>query len=788
MTSSSSSHISTSMKKSGKKIATGFNNKSTNDDTIKRRNNNKGHPRDSDNDEIVETTPDKVEEKALKLKPATSSSSPLYKLESIIMPIIFTALGFFSRMYKIGINDHVVWDEAHFGKFGSYYLRHEFYHDVHPPLGKMLVGLSGYLANYNGSWDFPSGEKYPDYLDYVKMRLFQATFSALCVPISYFLAKEIGFSIPVVWLFTCLVICENSYATLGRFILLDSMLLYYTVASVWFFVMFHNQKKTPFSKKWWISLALLGFHLGCAISVKMVGLFIITLVGIYTVVDLWNLIPETRSAAQKDKNAAAWWKTYTMHWIARIICLIIIPFLVFLTCFKIHFVLLSHSGTGDANMPSLFQATLEGSDVGRGPRNIALGSSTVSIKNQALGGALLHSHVQTYPEGSNLQQVTCYSYSDSNNDWFFDNIRSRTPYNESDPNQPLEFIEPNKPYRLVHKQTRKNLHVSPNVHAHVSKNDLEVAGNGYGFEQGDNGDNWIIEIIDQKSSKSENTSQIHPLTTTFRIKNIVSDCYLIQTEHNLPDWGYRQSEVTCSKKVSKTDLRAYWNVETHENANLPTPTEDEFHYPKTNFLSDFIYLNKIMMRTNNALVPDYDKYDSLASDAWQWPTLNVGLRLCGWGDDQVRYFLLGSPFSTWPSTITVVMLMILIVIFIFRWQRQLHNFANETAMDTFMMGAFYPLLGWGLHYMPFVIMARVTYVHHYLPALYFALIILAYFFDAMLKRFRFNWLVMSIFTIYFVAMIAGFVYFSPISFGMTGPVSDYKYLNWLSTWKIINND
>lgn len=57
----------------------------------------------------------------------------LSRLEPIVMPIVFTLLGMFTRMYKIGFNDHVVWDEAHFGKFGSYYLRHEYYHDVPHP-------------------------------------------------------------------------------------------------------------------------------------------------------------------------------------------------------------------------------------------------------------------------------------------------------------------------------------------------------------------------------------------------------------------------------------------------------------------------------------------------------------------------------------------------------------------------------------------------------------------------------------------------------------------------------
>lgn len=53
------------------------------------------------------------------------------------------------------------WDETHFGKMGSWYINRTFFFDVHPPLGKLLIGLSGLLTGYNGTYPFEKpGDKY----------------------------------------------------------------------------------------------------------------------------------------------------------------------------------------------------------------------------------------------------------------------------------------------------------------------------------------------------------------------------------------------------------------------------------------------------------------------------------------------------------------------------------------------------------------------------------------------------------------------------------------------------
>lgn len=46
----------------------------------------------------------------------------------------------------------------------------------------------------------------------------------------------------------------------------------------------------PFSASWWFWLSLTGVNLAGAMGVKFVGLFVVLLVGLNTIYDLWNLL------------------------------------------------------------------------------------------------------------------------------------------------------------------------------------------------------------------------------------------------------------------------------------------------------------------------------------------------------------------------------------------------------------------------------------------------------------------------------------------------------------------
>jgi dolichyl-phosphate-mannose-protein mannosyltransferase len=205
---------------------------------------------------------------------------------------------------------------------------------------------------------------------------------------------------------------------------------------------------------------------------------------------------------------------------------------------------------------------------------------------------------------------------------------------------------------------------------------------------------------------------------------------------------------------------------------------------KSPFLRDFIHLNVAMMTSNNALVPDPDKQDDLASQFWQWPILNVGLRMCSWDDNTVKYFLLGNPIVYWGSTASLGVMGLLVLWYLIRWQRG-YTELSQGNIDFIHYSGIYPVVGWFLHYLPFVAMARVTYVHHYYPALYFAILSAGFVVDWTTQKLgnKVRW---GLFSVLYAAVIGLFVLFKDIVFGMEGRNQQWSHLKWFDSWRIVD--
>ncbi|ODQ77488.1 glycosyltransferase family 39 protein [Babjeviella inositovora NRRL Y-12698] len=684
----------------------------------------------------------------------------------LFIPLLIFLASFLVRAYKIGLSKLVVWDEAHFGKFGAYYLKREFYFDVHPPLGKMLVAFSGWLANFSGEFEFDSGSSFPDHVDFRSMRLFQAVVGGLVPMFAYLTMENLQLASGkwASWLVVIMTCFETLSVQLSKFVLLDALLLAFTVSTFFCMTQVHRLRASgkEFTFSWYAWLVLSGVSIGCVCSVKWVGLFVTATYGCYVLYDL----------GRKHFDLGLSRARYYSHWAIRVATLIVIPLVVYLISFKLHFMILNKSGTGNGSMSSLFQANLRNTDIDlTAPRSLALGSA-VTLRSHGLSSNLLHSHQHLYPEGSKQRQITTYGHKDENNVWIV-----YPPHQEFDGLPTTSLIQDGQVIRLVHNSTGGNLHSHP-IKAPMSKSSYEVSGYGDRNAFKDGNDYWVVEIVEQLQ---EDDTAFHPLSTNFRLRHLEMGCYLATTGLALPKWGFDQGEVVCKNSWISRDKATWWNVELHEN--LVLPLVQDYIPPSSRFFKDFVLLNFAMMASNNALVLDPNKNDDLASSWWQWPSVNIGLRMCSWSAKSVRYYMLSHPFTTLASTASLGVFLAIVASKIYNYQRQLLRLDN-VQFEQFLVGGVFPFLGWLFNFYPFAIMGRVTYVHHYLPSLYFATFVLVFVLDYFVGHT--HYVKPPVYLALYATTIGFYWHFSPFVYGMEGDHNQYRYLQWFSKWHMLH--
>ncbi|ORX73693.1 PMT-domain-containing protein [Linderina pennispora] len=694
----------------------------------------------------------------------------LLRSKDAAIVFLLTLASLFTRLYQIGRRPNVTWDEAHFGKFGAYYINHTFYHDVHPPLAKMMVALAEVIAGHNGTFRFSSGKKYPEYVDYTLMRAQIAMYGVALVPLAFLTCIQFRLSRPMATLAAVFVLFDNALCVMSRFILLDEPLLFFTALTLWSASNFQNRNKhgPPYTRAWWSWLGMTGFSLGCVMSSKWVGLFCVIMVGIATAEDLVRKYCDMMP-----------WREYGRHWVARALCLILIPLLVYTLTFWIHFKVLYKAGSGDFKMPANFQANLKGNMLNSQPYDIAYGA-LVDIRAVYNGPGLLHSHVHQYPKGSRQQQVTCFPHRDSNNVW---QLRRPAGSPANYTIDPIDFVQDGDIIQLTHNLTGATIRASKGILAPLTVSHYEVAAENITHATDVGLTNWKIEVVKQKASRAG--KRIHAMTTVFRLRHEDTGCIMRVGGRKLPEWGWHQSEVTClpdstrKKNVRSNDV--LWYIE--HNTNTRLAKDDLSKYVSSNFIVDMVTLNIEMGKTNNALSPDRDKYNSLESDPWSWPLLTFPMRMVGWGNKTIKYYEIGNPILWWASALVCFLYPFRLLYFVLRWQRQCNDWPRNGFRE-FWDNSKFLWGGWALHYIPFFLMGRVTYIHHYLPALYFALLQLAFDIDFALKRWRRGrYLTVAAWGIG-AAVFVVFLYFAPFTFGWNKPMKELAGRRWLKTWNI----
>ena len=498
-----------------------------------------------------------------------------------------------------------------------------------------------------------------------------------------------------------------------------------------------------------------------------------------------NSVPQmmTRLSIEANQYGQRLW---LKHFLARFFCLVVIPVTLYVALFGVHFVCLVNPGDGDGFMSSEFQATLNSKAMQDVPVNVVLGSR-VSMRHHNTHGGYLHSHNHMYPTGSKQQQITLYPHKDENNAWLLENqtqplgldgeeIKGIKAWDAGEPTP----VTDGQILRLYHVITDRRLH-SHDVRPPVSEADWQNEVSAYGYEgfEGDANDLFRIEIVKSLSDGVLAKTQVRTIETKFKLIHLMTGCSLFSHKVKLPEWGFDQQEVTCAKQGTLPN--SIWYVEQNEHPSLGAGSE-KVNYKNPGFLGKFWELQKVMWTTNAGLVESH-AWDSRPSS---WPMLRRGINF--WGKDHRQIYLIGNPIIWWSSTIGIAVYFVFKGFSILRWQRGYRDYENiNFKRFDYEIGT--SVLGWAFHYFPFYLMQRQLFLHHYFPALYFAIITMCQVYDFGTNRiggvigFKETPAIGKSGIIAFLAAsIAAFTLYAPLSYGNPWTQDACQSVKLLDSW------
>lgn len=278
-------------------------------------------------------------------------------------------------------------------------MKNTFFFDGHPPLGKQLITLVAYLANYDGKFKFDRiGTAYTENVPLIALRFVPALFGSLILPTTYHLLVEMGFAQWTSLLAGILLLLDNALLTQSRFILMESILLFFILFGILCILKFRKCHE-PYTFNWWTWQILALSSLTCATCTKYVGFYSFCLGIAILGYDLWNLlaIPQMTD------------RMLLKRFITQALLIVTIPSVIYVSVFYVHLQMLYKAGPHDSIMTSAFQASLEGglASITKGQPLLVAHGSQITLRCIRLN-VLLYFFYHVFVTGTLMEELAGY--------------------------------------------------------------------------------------------------------------------------------------------------------------------------------------------------------------------------------------------------------------------------------------------------------------------------------------------------------------------------------------------
>nr|CAG4643018.1 EOG090X015P [Ilyocryptus agilis] len=771
-------------------------------------------PRDEgDGESTPEAAPDETVEQpvavAKKGKQSTTSKKikgdkskgPLSDLPTLqvtcnvhVLPMLLFAAALATRFYNLDQPNAIVFDELHYGRYAGLYMKQTFFFDSHPPLGKQLLALSGYLAGFQGDFKFDKiGAPYNSSVPVFAMRSVPALTGSLLIPLVYMIMLELSYSQWTAALAGFLFLFDNALLTQSHYMLMEPILLFFALSGLFCVLKFRSLERSSnpqahaYTLRWWGWLLSGAFLLTCSFCVKYVGVYSYLLGLALVGYDFWEKVLGNLSLSRLQ---------VICHFIVRCLAFIVLPVLVYTGVFYIHLTTLINAGPHDSAMSSAFQASLEGglSSIVRGQPLEVVHGSQVTLRHTHGSPCWLHSHDAKYPikyadkrGSSHQQQVTCYPSKDMNNWW----IVKRPNRTDLAVAAPLDKISHGEEIQLVHGMTGRTLN-SHNVAAPSSPTKQEISCYIDHNVSMPAQDIWRVEI----TNREEVGDVWHALESMVRLVHVSTNVAMAFSGRMLPEWANNQFEIVGDVMINQPNT--IFNVEEHRYTRNEDERDRQMELMTTdfiplepvqmNFWEKFLELQVRMLFISNENVQNH----MYTSSPWEWLVLTRGIAYWVSTDSNAQIHLLGNVFIWYSATVALAVYCALLVFYLLRQRRQCYDIHPE-AWNQFCTTGEVLLLGYTFHFLPYFFVDHTLFLHHYLPALVFQLALNAalvehlYYLTRLIfaKQF-FNWMCMLFVGAWMFGILLVFQKFLPLSYG-TGPMNATQILDLKlrDTWDFI---